>query len=218
MNRKKYTKKALIISIAIMLFWISLGTGTTLAWFMDTTPAVKNTFDIGELSLAVSYKRLPADEYTPVDSNTAVFAKDALYEPGYTETVYLQIQNVGEVDFEYKLSVDMVDHKDSVNIYGMNLHLPEYLRYGVVFADSEEALQRPLAQQMADQNFDSAHLNQYTKKDTVALAPGQIRYVMLVLYMPKEVGNAANYHKGAPVPWIDLGLTVFAQQAGAPLN
>ncbi len=218
MIRKKYTKKALAISFAMMLLWIFLGTGTTLAWFIDTTPAVKNTFDIGELSLAVSYKRLPSDNYLPVDSETPVFAQDALYEPGYTQAVYLKIENVGEVDFEYKLSVDMVDCKDSVNVYGMALHLPEYLRYGVVFAGNEESLQRPLAQQMADIAFDSAHLNQYTQKDTVIVAPGQVRYVMLVIYMPTEVGNAANHRKDFPAPQIDLGLTVFAQQAGAPLE
>ena len=38
-------------------------------------------------------------------------------------------------------------------------------------------------------------------------------YAALILYMPKEVGNEANY-RGGDIPTIDLGITVFASQRG----
>lgn len=218
MYRMKYTKKAIAISVAMLLLWIFLGTGATLAWFTDIAAPVKNTFEIGELDLSVSYKRLPSDRYQPVQGDTPIFDESALYEPGYTQTVYLKIENVGEIDFDYKISVDMVDFKDSINVYGMPLHLAEYLRYGIVISDREDVVMRPMAQQIADQRFDSAKLNQFSQTVTLPMKPGDVQYVMLVIYMPTEVGNAANHRKGARVPEIEFGITVLAQQAGAPLE
>ena len=46
--------------------------------------------------------------------------------------------------------------------------------------------------------------------------PGQTQYVDLVLYMPEEVDNHANYRGSAPS--VDLGISVLAQQADAPLE
>jgi hypothetical protein len=37
------------------------------------------------------------------------------------------------------------------------------------------------------------------------------------MHMPEEVDNVANY-RGAQEPRVELGITVFAQQAGAPMN
>jgi hypothetical protein len=42
-------------------------------------------------------------------------------------------------------------------------------------------------------------------------------YAALVVYMPEEVNNVANY-RGASVPKVKLGITVHAQQANAPLE
>lgn len=42
-------------------------------------------------------------------------------------------------------------------------------------------------------------------------------YAALIVYMPEEVGNKANY-RGFDVPQVKLGIKVFAQQANAPLE
>jgi len=42
-------------------------------------------------------------------------------------------------------------------------------------------------------------------------------YAALIVYMPEEVGDVANY-RGITVPKVELGVTVFAQQANAPMN
>ena len=42
-------------------------------------------------------------------------------------------------------------------------------------------------------------------------------YAALIVYMPEEVGNVANY-RGTDVPQLELGIKVFAQQADAPIE
>ena len=212
----QYSKVALILSICIMLLWGMLGTGATIAWFTDTPEAEENTFLIGKLDLDVEYKNDVVTDYTPVNPQTSVLNDEALYEPGYTQAVYLKITNNGNVDFNYRLSVDMNAYVDGVNVYGETLHLPEHLRFGVIFGATEAELTRALAQDNAIHDMESYCLNTYSQADTVTVEAGQVRYAALVVYMPEEVGNAANY-RGTDIPQVDLGLTVYAQQAGTPM-
>lgn len=216
MKKIKFTKAALIISLCLLLVWAMLGTGATIAWFTDTPDADRNSFLIGQMDLEVSYKNDIVTQYTPVDAQTPVFNDQALYEPGYTQVVYLKITNNGNVDFNYKVSVDKVSFVDSVNVYGTTFHLPEYLRFGVAFGAAEAELDRMLAREYATEEMESYHLNTYSRIDEVTVAAGQTRYAALVVYMPEEVGNAAN-HRGEP-PKVELGVTVYAQQAGTPMQ
>ena len=217
MKKPKGTRAALAGSAFLFVFWIMLGTNATLAWFSDTTQTAKNTFIIGDLNLDVSYKNGFVTTYMPMNSGTKVFNEQALYEPGYTQVVWLKIENKGNVDFEYKVAVDVNSYTTSINQYGTRFCLPPYLRFGVVFGNSEVQLARQLAQLRADQNMDIP-LNTYSKKDDMVVHAGQTRYAAVVVYMPETVGNEANYQKGADVPQVDLGMTVFAQQAGTPLD
>ena len=217
MKKMNYTKVALILSLCVMLLWAVLGTGATIAWFTHTPDVDENTFLIGQLDMDVEYKNDVVTEYTPVDSLTSVFNDEALYEPGYTQAVYLKITNNGDMAFDYKLSVDMLSYVDSVSKYGTTLHLPGYLRFGVIFGASEADLDRALARENATLEMESYCLNTYTRMDTVTVEPGQVRYAALVVYMPEEVGDAANY-RGDVVPQVDLGLNVYAQQAGTPME
>ncbi len=215
MKKMPYTKAALTLSLCLLILWAILGTGATIAWFTDMPEADRNSFQVGMLDLNVSYKNDVVTQYTPVDANTAVFNDEALYEPGYTQAVYLKIENDGDVAFNYKLSVDMTDYTDSVNVAGENLHLPDYLRFGVVFGATEAELDRALARQNATEEMESYCLNTYSPIDTVTVAPGEIRYAALVVFMPEEVDNAANHRGEAPT--VEMGITVFAQQAGTPM-
>lgn len=212
----QYSKVALILSICIMLLWGMLGTGATIAWFTDVPDADENTFLVGKLDLDVEYKNDVVTDYTPVDPQTPVFHDRALYEPGYTQAVYLKITNNGNVAFDYRLAVDMQSYVDSINVYGDTLHLPQYLRFGVIFGATEAELTRALARENATNEMESYCLSTYSQVDTVTVEPGQVRYAALVVFMPEEVGNAANY-RGTEPPQVDLGLVVYAQQAGTPM-
>ena len=208
----------MVASLIMMILWAIMGTGTTIAWFTDTTPAQKNTFLIGYLDLDVYFKNDVVTEYTPVDSETPVFNDEALYEPGYTQVVYLRIENNGEIDFNYKLSVIRNSYQDSINTLGTTLHLPKYLRFGVVFGEDEPTLTREVARALTEKKtMEALLLNQYSKPDTVPIPVGGERYAALIVFMPEEVGNEANYMSGANAPMVELGLTVYAQQTGTQM-
>lgn len=218
MKKRIATRYALAISVFLFVFWIILGTNATLAWFSDTTETAKNTFVIGDLNLDVSYKNGFVTTYMDMNKGSRVFNENALYEPGYTQVVWLKVENKGNVDFNYKVAVNVNSYTKSINSYGMEFCLPPYLRFGVVFGDSEAQLDRKLAQALAEHSLDNFSLNTYSQVDRETVRAGEIRYAAVVVYMPETVGNEANYQKGAPVPQVDLGMTVFAQQAGTPLN
>ena len=218
MIRRKNYRKALAISFCLLVMWMIMGAGTTIAWVTDTTDTIRNSFVVGELDLAVSYRNDLMTDYEPMDTETNVFRDDAIYEPGYTQVVFLKIENQGQMAFDHKLSVDCRSYEDGTNRYGGTIHLPKYLRFGVVFAGTEPELERRTAQALADLDMcDSLHLNQYTKIDGAPVPAGGTRYAALIVYMPENVGNEANY-RGAKVPTVVLGLTVFAQQAGASMT
>ena len=222
MKRRKFTKIALMLSLCLMVVWSLLGIGATIAWFTDTTPVARNSFVIGELDLKVSYKNDIVTEYTPVEREKSIFKDEALYEPGYTQVVYLKIENTGDIAFDEKISVDKNYCSESINVYGAKFYLSEYLRFGVVFGESEEELERILAtredaREEADQEMVALRLNTYSELDTVTLEPGETRYAALIVFMPEEVDNAANY-RGSVIPEVKLGITVYAQQAGTPMQ
>lgn len=214
MKRRMLTKTALILSFVLFALWWMLGTTATLAWFEDTSPEVKNQFYFGELKLKVSFKKDNMSGYAPLDASTEVFDRYALYEPGYTQVIYLKIENVGDVDFDYKMSVtvdkDIQHTRTALNVYGQEIYLPNYLRYGVLFADSEPELTRLVAQKLADEYI----LDTWSKQSEKPLVAGdEPCYAALIVYMPEEVGNEANY-RDDHAPMVGLGITILAQQEG----
>lgn len=218
MKRTTITKIALCCSICLMIFWAILGTGTSIAWFMDESPTAINTFDIGELNLVVSHK--VGNDYKEIKDDTKIFNQEALYEPGYVEVVYLKIENKGNVDFDYKLSVvpDLNSVVTAKNAYGQDIYLPEHLEFGLVLANSEaEVIQMVKDRQTAEQNAELP-LDEYSALNTYDSAAhnlkvGGEKYAALILRMPKEVNNVANY-RGETPPSVELGLTVKATQEG----
>lgn len=215
MSRKIVTKAALLLSLALLLLWALLGTGTSLAWFTDTTPVVRNSFIIGDLDLSVYYKT-EAGKYDPVQSDTVIFDDEALYEPGYVQVVRMKVVNSGDVDFDYKLSIDVDDSSVILgeNEQGQTIYLPNYLKFGVAYGSDEIELEREIAKELAPLNAD-IYLDGYT--DTRSLDANTSKdntdYVALILYMPESVGNVANYRTDK-IPTVKLGVTVLASQKG----
>ena len=219
MKRKKWRKAALALSGCLFVVWWALGTGATLAWFSDVE-TVRNEFQIGLLDLDVSYKNDIITEYTPLKGATEVFYDEALYEPGYTQVVYLKIDNNGDVDFNYKVSVTVEKFTNGKNAWGEEIYLPNYLRYGVVFAEKESELREQVKSRLNSRvhaTNEWGMLGTWSKVSPYVFeAEEDSHYAALIIYMPEEVGNAANYRVFEPK--VELGITVFAQQANAPMN
>lgn len=210
-KKKKYNRLALSLSMCLMIIWGILGTGTSLAWFTDTSPEVKNIFHFGEFDLVVSYKTEDG-VYKEITSDTAIFDDEALYEPGYVQVVYLKIENKGTVDFEYKTAVSVTDYTPAINAFGKSFQLQDYLRFGLVSDDSEEALIEKLKTRELTKEKATMFLNNYaTEKEY--LKAGQETYMALIVRMPEEIGNVANY-RGNTIPRVELGVIVSASQIG----
>lgn len=228
MKNRTFTKVALVISVCLLVLWGVLGTGSSIAWFMDESPELVNTFDFGELDLEVYYKdtnEQGSDEWIKVDEKTKVFDEAAHYEPGYTQVVYLKIVNEGDVEFDYKLSVNMNDFVPGVNEAGQPIYLPNYLKFGALIDKNEQSLTREVARSIATKDLDDGYAlpKEMLPLNTYSSTIGQLEakagedsvdYAALILYMPEGVGNEANY-RGEDIPMIDLGITVFASQRGA---
>lgn len=204
-------KIALSLGLVMLVMWCIFGAGTSLAWYMDETPVVKNIFSVAEFDIEVEYKNDIVTDYSPVESDTKIFNNDALYEPGYTQVVYLKVKNLSTIDVEYKLAVDLRSVVTAKNVYGSEIYLPEHLRYGVLFGAEEAELDRELAQLNAPRELAELKLNMYSEWDEVIMPPDSERYVAIIVYMPKEVGNEANC-RDDHLPECELGITVYAQQ------
>ena len=208
MKKRKWTKGALALSACLFILWWALGTGATLAWFSDTD-TVRNEFQVGLLKMDVSYRNDIVKEYAPLQGTTKAFNDEALYEPGYTQ-----------VAFRYKIAVEVEDFENGKNAWGEDIYLPNYLRYGVVFGKTEADVQQQVKDRLAAKSQAQnawGMLGTWSEISPYSFNPGEkAHYAALIVYMPEEVGNAANY-RGFTEPRVELGITVFAQQADAPL-
>lgn len=220
MKNKKWTKVALAFSACLFVLWWALGTGATLAWFSDAD-TVRNSFQVGLLQLDVSYRNDIVTEYTPLEGTTKAFNDEALYEPGYTQVVYLKIDNPGDMAFRYKVAVTVEKATNGTNAWGEEIYLPNYLRYGVVFGETEAAVEAQVKDRLAARKEapeDWGLLGTWSEASPYTFEVGEdSHYAALIIYMPEAVGNAANY-RGTAEPKVALGITVSAQQANAPMK
>ncbi len=204
-------KIALVVGVVLLLAWTVLGTGASLAWYTDETPPIVNVIDFAEFDLDVYYKNHNMDDYEEIKIDTNIFGDDALYEPNYTQLVHLKVKNNGTTDMKYRIAIDVRGVTLAESVLGNEIYLPNYLRFGVAFSNSEAALDRTLAQDNAVEEMATLRFNHFSEWDSVVVAPGEERYIALVVHMPKTVGNAANY-RGDTAPDVNLGITVYAEQ------
>ena len=138
-TKKPFKRIALSLSLIMMMLWIMLGTSTSVAWFSDTSNTLHNIFHIGDFSLVVSYQQ-ENGTYKVIEQNTKVLNDEDLYEPGYVKVQYLKIENKGTQDFNFKTAVQVTGFKKSTNVFGEEFNLKDYIRFGLIFADSEAEL------------------------------------------------------------------------------
>ena len=210
MAAKKHTYKkiALAVSLCMLIIWSMIGTGASLAWFSDATPELKNVINIADFKLNV-YHRLDDGNYKLLDEQTNLFQED-LYEPGYTQVVYLKVENAGDIAFNHQTAVIIREYTPGTNVFRKQFKLQDYLKFGLVTADTEAELESKVATRQMAQAIATEPLNEY-HSNVSTLEAGKITYMALVVYMPEEVGNDANY-RGLPVPEVKLGVGVTATQ------
>ncbi len=204
-----YKRIALVLSLCALVIWGILGTGTSLAWFTDTAEEVTNIFHFADFELVVSH-RLADGEWEEIDGQTEIFDKEALYEPGYVQVVYLKVENKGSVPFNFYTAVNVNGSVVATNVFGQKFMLQDYLKFGVTTAASEAEMDNSVREREAAAAIADSPLHNYAT-DAARLEPNATRYLALIVRMPQYVDNVANY-RGETVPKVELGITVKADQ------
>ena len=206
MTSSKNTKRALLASVLSVALSCAMLIGSTFAWFTDSVTSGKNKIVAGNLDVELEYTT-DFEKWNTVAGETNLFEENTLWEPGHAEVVYLRVRNAGTLALKYRFALDVVAETSARNVYGEEFKLSSYLKFGLV-----------LDQQTAFTGRDAA-ISAVTEPKTLAdytepgnLSAGAEKYLALVVYMPKDVRNEANY-RGTPAPSIDLGVSVTATQA-----
>lgn len=215
-------KSGLLASLTLFALLLFMGHASSVAWLTYTTPATVNSFQVGRMDLVVNYKNDTMSEFAVMTSDTPIFKNEALYEPGYTQLVYLKVTNKGSIPIQYKLTTGSYHSEPSTNVYGEKFKLDNYLCYGVAFDQDLDQLAAKVSPRSAAKQIAATpvagNLEQLSALSTSHLAPEATEYAAIIIRMPESVGNEANHDKNAPPPKITLGVTVYAQQADAPLS
>ena len=236
MNNKKATKRALLTSVMALVMCVVMLVGTTFAWFTDTASTGVNKIQAGNLDVELAYKNaetMTTDTgFKAANKDTPVFKEGALWEPGHVEYVVLKIRNAGNLALKYKLGINIASETGSTNVLGNEFKLSDYIKFAVLEGDKTtvsegtEFKRETLMDDVTDTNsklikagYTSGETRLYPEVTPAVDGQASEKVVTLVVWMPKSVGNEANYDATvAEAPVINLGINVAATQATAEFD
>lgn len=211
------TKRALLTSVLALVLSLAMLAGSTFAWFTDTASTGVNRIVSGNLDVGLQYWGVGEDgkkTWLTAENSEELFDKNALWEPGYTQIVYLKVKNNGNLALTYAMQITPVHETVGVNVDGEEFKLSDYIKFGWTTFTADEngapvALDREAAQTGVG---DGAQLGKTLHRQAAEpMAAGAEELVALVAWMPENVGNEANYSTVQPT--IELSLKVLATQA-----
>ena len=211
------TKRALLTSVLALVLSLAMLAGTTFAWFTDTASTGVNRIVSGNLDVGLKYWGVGEDgqkKWLTAEDSKKLFDENALWEPGYTQIVYLKVKNDGNLALTYAMQITPVHETVGVNVDGEEFKLSDYIKFGwrtftVDGAGAPVALDREAAQTGVG---GGAQLGTTLHRQAeLPLKAGAEELVALVAWMPEDVGNKANYSTVQPT--IELSLKVLATQA-----
>ena len=211
------TKRALLTSVLALVLSLAMLAGSTFAWFTDTASTGVNRIVSGNLDVGLQYWGVGEDgkkTWLTAENSEDLFDKNALWEPGYTQIVYLKVKNNGNLALTYAVQITPVHETVGVNVDGEEFKLSDYIKFGwtTFTADGDGApvaLDREAAQTGVG---DGAQLGTTLHRQAAEpMEAGAEEMVALVAWMPENVGNEANYSTVQPT--IELSLKVLATQA-----
>lgn len=213
MTNSKSTKRALIISVLAIFMCVAMLIGTTFAWFTDTASTGVNKIQAGSLDVKLMYST-DMQIWKEATEQTKLFDDNALWEPGYTQVVYLKVVNAGNLALKYEtgFSKNYTSNRGR-NVNGDWYRVDNYLKIGTAETttkfENREAVWSAIA------------ANERTLAKDVMLTDGWITLnpgdesapFAVAIYMPTSVGNEANASKARPSYVSGLGIEVRATQA-----
>ena len=211
------TKRALLTSVLALVLSLAMLAGSTFAWFTDTASTGVNRIVSGNLDVGLKYWGVGEDgrkTWLTAENSKELFDENALWEPGYTQIVYLKVKNNGNLALTYAMQITPVHETVGVNVDGEEFKLSDYIKFGWTTFTADEngtpvALDREAAQTGVGGGAQlGTTLHRQAEQPLKADAE---ELVALVAWMPEDVGNEANYSTVQPT--IELSLKVLATQA-----
>lgn len=208
------TKRALLTSVLALVLSLAMLAGSTFAWFTDTASTGVNRIVSGNLDVGLEYWGGAESGWLAAENSEDLFDKNALWEPGYTQIVYLKVKNNGNLALTYAMQITPVHETVGVNVDGEEFKLSDYIKFGwTTFTADENGVPVALDREKAQAGVgDGAQLGKTLHRQAKQpLEAGAEELVALVAWMPENVGNEANYSTVQPT--IELSLKVLATQA-----
>lgn len=211
------TKRALLTSVLALVLSLAMLAGSTFAWFTDTASTGVNRIVSGNLDVGLKYWGVGEDgqkTWLTAENSKDLFDKNALWEPGYTQIIYLRVANNGNLALTYAMQITPVHETVGVNVDGEEFKLSDDIKFGWTTFTADEngtpvALDREAAQTGVGEG---AQLGKTLHRQAAEpMEAGAEELVALVAWMPEDVGNEANYSTVQPT--IELSLKVLATQA-----
>lgn len=211
------TKRALLTSVLALVLSLAMLAGTTFAWFTDTASTGVNRIVSGNLDVGLQYWGVDENgqkTWLTAENSEDLFDENALWEPGYTQIVYLKVKNNGNLALTYAMQITPVHETVGVNVDGEQFKLSDYIKFGwTTFTVNGDGAPVALDREAAQTGVgDGAQLGKTLHRQAAEpMAAGAEELVALVAWMPENVGNEANYSTVQPT--IELSLKVLATQA-----
>ena len=210
-TNKNSVRRNLIISATALMLSIAMLIGTTFAWFTDSVTSGRNHIQAGNLDVELTYKNKDTEDFSEVTTKTQLFDDSALWEPGHVEYVVLNVHNAGTLALKYNLNVTVDKETEGTSVEtNAPFKLSSFLKYAAVAGDISDQGRADMVKAATAAN-PVALSGGYAVKNKSLLADSKDDTVTLVVWMPEETGNAANY-TGNEIPTIELGLTLVATQ------
>lgn len=208
------TKRALLTSVLALVLSLAMLAGTTFAWFTDTASTGVNRIVSGNLDVGLEYWGGAESGWLTAENSKDLFDENALWEPGYTQIVYLKVKNNGNLALTYAMQITPVHETVGVNVDGEEFKLSDYIKFGwTAFTVDGNGAPVALGREAAQTGVGGGAKLGTTlhRQAEQPLKAGAEELVALVAWMPENVGNEANYSTVQPT--IELSLKVLATQA-----
>ncbi len=213
MTNSKSTKRALLTSALALLMCVAMLVGATFAWFTDTASTGVNKIVSGNLDVKLMYST-DMQTWKEATDQTKLFDDNALWEPGYTQVVYLKIVNAGKLALKYEagFSKNYTSNRGK-NVNGDWYRVDNYLKIGTAETATKFANREAV--------WSAISATEKTLAKDVMLTDGWITLnageasdpFAVAIYMPTSVGNEANASRLRPSSVSGLGIEVRATQA-----
>ena len=213
MTSSKSTKRALISSALALLMCVAMLIGTTFAWFTDTASTGVTKIVSGNLDVKLMYST-DMQTWKEATDQTKLFDDNALWEPGYTQVVYLKIVNAGKLALKYEagFSKNYTSNRGK-NVNGDWYRVDNYLKIGTAETTTKFANREDVWSAIAATEKTLAKDVMLTDGWITLKAGESSKPFAVAIYMPTSVGNEANASRLRPSSVSGLGIEVRATQA-----